>query len=186
MKALKILALGSLLFATTISAKECINLSKLDVKWTSYKTLEKVGVSGGFSKVDLITEKNEDSLKEALLNTMVKISLKDIDAKAAIKTNNILNYFVKHLDNTNIQAKVVSVYTNSLDMEIFLNNERKIIPMKYKKENGKIVATGVIDALDFSLAPALKVLNTQVAGHLNKGWYDIPLSFTLNYSNRCK
>lgn len=186
MKVLKVLTLSSVLLISSLSAKECINLGEIDVNWTSYKTLKKVGVSGSFSKIDLITEKNKDTLKEALLNTLVKINLKDIDAKAQVKTNNILKYFVSYLDDTNIQAKIVSVYEDSLELEIFLNNKREIIPMDYKKVGNKIIANGVIDALDFNLALALKVLNKNVAGHLNKGWFDIPISFDLDYNNKCK
>ena len=50
--------LASLTLASTLSAKECINLDKIDVKWTSFKTLAKVGVSGTFNKVELISSKN--------------------------------------------------------------------------------------------------------------------------------
>jgi hypothetical protein len=186
MKILKVLTLSSALLISSLSAKECVNINDIEVNWTSYKTMSKVGVSGTFSKVDLLTEENKDTLKEALLNSFVKINLKDIDAKAEIKTNNILKYFVSYLDDSIIQAKIVSVYKDSLEVEIFLNNKRNIIPMNYKKDANKIIAKGVIDALDFDLSPALKVLNNNVAGHLNKGWFDIPISFDLSYNNKCK
>lgn len=188
MKTISKISLAALLtvaLGSNLSAKECIHLDNAQVNWTSYKTLEKIGVSGTFSKVELQASKNTMDMKNALLNTAVKIDIKNIDAKAEEKTNNILKYFVSNLDNTTINATIKEVYENTLNVEIVLNNITKIIPMSYKIENGKVVSNGVIDGLDFNLAPALKVLNTQVAGHLNKGWYDIPVNFSLNYKNNC-
>lgn len=188
MKTISKISLGTLLslaLSTSLSANECINLDNAQVNWTSYKTLAKVGVSGTFNEVKLQTNKNAIDIKNALLGSSVKIDIKNIDAKAQIKTDNILKFFVAHLDNTDINAKIKNVYKDTLDVEITLNNMTKTIPMNYRIENNKIVSNGVIDGLDFALVPALKVLNTQVAGHLNKGWYDIPLSFSLDYKNKC-
>ena len=172
------------LFASSLSA-QCININKADVNWTSFKTLSKVGVSGTFKEVKLETKKNASSTKEALLNSSVKISMKNIDAKADEKTNNILKYFVANLENEKIKAKVINVYDETLDLTITLNGKTKTIPMKYVIRENNIVSSGVIDALDFDLAPALKILNTEVAGHLNKGWYDVPVGFELSYNTTC-
>lgn len=188
MKTISKISLATLLtvaLSTSLSATECIHFDKAQVNWTSYKTLAKVGVSGTFNKVELETNKKAMDMKNALLNTAVKIDIKNIDAKADEKTNNILKYFVSNLDNTAINAKIKEVYEDTLNVEIILNNITKVIPMNYKVENGKVVSNGVIDGLDFDLAPALKILNTQVAGHLNKGWYDIPVNFSLEYKNSC-
>lgn len=189
MKAIKkistIALLCTALGASTLSAKECVNLNDVKVNWTSYKTLAKVGVSGTFSDVKFESSKNSASIKDALKNSSVNIDIKNIDAKAAIKTNNILKYFVSNLKTTNIEAKIVDVYSSSLTAKITLNGKSQTIPMNYKVKGDEIFAKGVLDALDFDLAPALKVLNTEVAGHQNKGWYDIPVNFTINYSKKC-
>ena len=86
------------LFASSLNA-QCININKADVNWTSFKTLSKIGVSGTFKDVKLETKTNASTKKEALLNSSVKINMKKIDAKADIKTNNILKYFVANLEN---------------------------------------------------------------------------------------
>ena len=176
--------LSASLFASSLSA-QCININKVDVNWTSFKTLSKIGVSGTFKDVKLETKTNASTTKEALLNSSVKINMKEIDAKADIKTNNILKYFVANLENEEIEAKIINVYDKTLDLVITLNGTTKTIPMKYIVRENNIVSSGVIDALDFNLAPALKILNTKVAGHLNKGWYDIPVGFELAYNSTC-
>lgn len=180
------LVASALIFSSTLSAKECVNLDKVNVKWTSFKTLEKIGVSGTFKKVQLSSKENSSSLKEALESAKVKINISDIDANAAIKTNNILKYFVTNLETKNIDAKIKNVYDKSLEIELYLNGKKQIIPMSFTNKNNTIMAKGVIDALDFNLSPALKILNTEVAGHLNKGWYDIPIYFNLAYLKECK
>ncbi len=177
--------LATTLWTTTLSAKECVNIKDVDVMWTSYKTLAKVGVSGTFEDVTLHTAKNTPSVKDALKGSSVQLDMNKIDAKEDVKTNNILKYFVANLSDTKIDAKIVKVYADSLDINISLNGKEQVIPMSYKIEGEKVVAKGVIDALDFKLSPALEVLNTNVVGHLNKGWYDIPVSFNLNLLKKC-
>ncbi len=176
----------ALLLAPTLYAS-CFNTNDVNVKWTSFKTLSKIGVSGHFNDIKLnVTNKNAPSIKKLLENTSISIDLLNIDAKSKIKTSNIIKYFVSNLKNNNLQAKIVKVYDKTLDIKITLNETSKIIPMKYKlSTKNQIKAKGVIDALDFNLNKALNILNKNVAGHLNKGWLDIPIKFDLQINSKC-
>lgn len=185
-KCKKYLLILFILLASTLNANECININKIQTKWTAFKTLEKIPVSGTFNKIELITQKNKSTIKDALLDAYAKIDFKNIDAKSKDKTNNILKYFVSNLENTTIEAKIIRVYIKTLDIELTLNKNRKVIPMKYKVAQNKVIVKGVIDIQDFNLLPAFKVLNKQVAGHQNKGWSDIPIKFELFYTKSCK
>lgn len=179
--------LGSLLFLSNLNAKECINSKNIDVKWTSYKTLAKVGVSGHFNKVYLkIKNKNSSTIKSFLMNATVDINLNNIDANSEIKTSNIKKYFVNNLKSNNITAQIVNVYKNSIDVLINLNGQKEIIPMRYIYKNNKIIAHGIIDGRDFNLINALAILNKNVIGHLNKGWLDIDIQFEIKTINKCK
>ena len=176
----------AVLLAPTLYAS-CFNTNDVNVKWTSFKTLSKIGVSGHFNDIKLnVINKNATSVKKLLENTSVNINLLSIDAKSKIKTSNILKYFVSNLKSKNLQAKIVKVYDKTLDVKITLNETSKIIPMKYKlSTNNELKAKGVIDALDFNLNKALNILNKNVAGHLNKGWLDIPIKFNLQITSKC-
>ncbi len=171
--------------STTVNANECINFSELKTKWTSFKTLEKIAVSGTFNDVEFITTKNKSTTRDALLNTQAKLDFKNIDAKAKEKTNNILKYFVSNLEDTSITAKIIRVNVKTLDIKFTLNKISKIIPMKYKVSENKVIVKGVIDTQDFNLAPALKILNKEVKAHQNKSWFDIPIKFELFYTKIC-
>ncbi|AXH14904.1 YceI family protein [Malaciobacter mytili] len=169
----------------TLNAKECISINELKIKWTSYKTLEKVSVNGSFDKIELITTKNKSTLQEALLNTKAKINLKNINAYSNQKTDNILKYFVKNLKSSKVEAKILKVNKKTMDIEFTLNEKSKVIPMKYKIAENKVIIKGVIDAQDFDLVPALEILNKEVSGHQNKGWFDIPIKLDLFYTKTC-
>jgi len=185
LKTMTVSALVCVALTKTLSAKECVNTQSLDVKWTSYKTLEKIGVSGNFNDVQYSNKKNASNIKSLLVNTKVILSLDNLDAGADVKNSAINKFFVNNLSSKTITANIISLSNDTLAVNIMLNDIEKVIPMRYKIANGKVQATGVIDALDFGLGSALKVLNTSVAGHLNKGWYDIPISFDLTYNTKC-
>ncbi|WP_324171400.1 hypothetical protein [Sulfurimonas sp.] len=189
MKSIKTLTISTLLIASlssSIYAKECFNADNIDVKWTSFKTLAKVGVSGTFNDVKLTTPRNANSLKTLLKDAQIAISFKNIDAKSAVKNENILKYFVANLETQNITGKITGVNQKELFVEFQLNKTTKIIPMKYLVKDNQVIASGVIDGMDFGMKKALFVLNKNVAGHLNKGWFDIPISFSMNLSKQCK
>jgi hypothetical protein len=183
---LGLVSFASIVLSTTLQAKQCFNQTGIDVQWTSYKTLAKIGVSGHFNDVKLmIKNKNASNIKSFLNNARVSIKLSSIDANNENKTKSIKKYFVSNLSSKMIDAKIVSVEDKDLRVKIDLNGVSKIIPMKYTMAKGIIVADGVIDGEDFKLQNALKVLNTNVIPHANKGWYDIPIKFNMNISKNC-
>ena len=188
MKTIKVIKVSmlSILLGGSLMAKECHNLSNIDIQWTSFKTLEKIGVSGDFFKYNLQTQKNLPSIIKALEASSVKLDLKDLDAKADIKTNNIQSYFVKHLFSTKVDAKIKKAYNTSLILEITMNGVKRDIPFNYKLVGNKLNAKGYFDAGDFVMDKVMHILATGVAGHMNKGWDDIPVSFELDYSKKCK
>jgi len=178
--------LSALLLTSSLNANECINIENVKIGWTSYKTMAKIGVSGTFNDVQLTKSKETSTINSALVGTKVSINMKDIDAKAAIKTSNILKFFAPELSTQGINATITKVGEKSLAIEVLLNGRKQIIPMKYTLDGGVMQASGVIDARDFGIEDALRNLNKNVAGHRNKGWLDIAINFELIYTNKCK
>ena len=186
MKKLLLSSLTLSLLTSSLLAKECIDIKNLNIGWTSYKTMAKIGVSGTFKDVKLIPSKNHSDIKSALIGTSVKLNIQNIDAKAAIKTSNILKFFAPKLASQNIDATIVSMDEKRVNIKIKLNDKTQIIPMSYTLDGGVMQAKGVIDARDFAMVDALKNLNSNVAGHKNKGWLDIALRFELVYEDHCQ
>lgn len=185
-KTLLLTPLATFLFSSTLNAAECVNIKNVNVGWTSYKTLAKIGVSGTFDDIKLTKSKDTANLKSALEGTSVLLNISNIDAKAAIKTKNILTYFAPKLTNGAINAKIVKVGEKGLTLAITLNGKKQLIPMKYTVNGGVVSANGVIDSRDFGIENALKNLNKNVPAHKNKGWLDIAINFKLTYTNKCK
>jgi len=176
---------ASALLLSTLSANNCVDIQSTTVSWTSYKTMAKIGVSGTFKDLMLIPSNKHSDIKSALVGTAVQIDMADIDAKANIKTSNILKYFVPQLSSQRAHAKIVKVNEKTLDVAVTLNGVKQIIPMTYSLDGGVCQAKGTIDARDFLMEGALKNLNTHVAGHKNKGWLDIDIAFELIYVDNC-
>lgn len=187
MKKLLIAALTLFTLSSSLLAKECYNSNSLDVRWMSFKTLAKIGVAGNFSKTHFtLANKNASSLQKMLKGATVTLSLADLDAHNPLKNSNIATFFVKNLASKKIEATIASVDAKQLGVSITLNKKTLTIPMSYKVLDSKVVAVGVIDAVDFDLVPALRTLNTNVAGHKNKGWNDISIAFEMPFTSVCK
>ena len=178
--------LGVVLLSSTLNAGECVDIKSVNVGWTSYKTLAKIGVSGTFSDVKIKKSQNRSNIQSALEGTSVSLNIANIDAKADIKTSNILKFFAPELANKAINATIVKVAEKQLALQIILNGVKQIIPMSYTLDGGVMSASGVIDAREFGMEGALTNLNRHVAGHKNKGWLDIAINFELIYTNKCK
>jgi len=185
-KTLLLVPIGAFLLSTSLSAAECVNIKSVNIGWTSYKTKAKIGVSGTFNDVKLTKSKDTTNIKTALVGTSVVLNLTNIDAKAEIKTSNILKYFAPELSTQGITATIMKVGEKRLALKILLNGRKQIIPMNYTLDGGVMLADGVIDARDFGIESALGNLNRHVAGHKNKGWLDIAIRFELIYNNKCK
>jgi hypothetical protein len=178
--------LTAALMLTSLHASECVDLQTVNVGWTSYKTMAKIGVSGTFNDVKLLKSKDTSTINSALVGTSVDINMQNINAKAAIKTSNILKFFTSQLSTTGVRATIIKVGEKSLALKLLLNGRKQIIPMKYSVENGLIEASGFIDVRDFGMGKALRNLNKNVAAHRNKGWSDIAINFKIIYTNKCK
>jgi len=177
----------ALLMANTLQAKECFDAQKMDVTWTSYKTMAKIGVGGDFSKVNLkVINKKAPTIESMLKGASVTLELRDIDAHLSLKNSNIAEFFTSKLDSKNIIAQIIAVDAKKMTLHITLNGITKTVPMFYTLKDSHIVAKGVIDAVDFELVPALRNLNKNVAGHKNKGWNDISIGFDMPYTNSCR
>ena len=181
-------ALTLLILGVSLQAAECYNAKTIDVTWTSYKTMAKIGVGGNFSDTALEgLTKNAPTAQAMLKDAKVTLSLKKLDAHNPTKNSNIAEFFVSNLSSEAIRASIVSIDKKKLIIAITLNKKTLNIPMNYIQNASHIKAEGFIDALDFDLVPALRTLNKNVSGHKNKGWNDISIAFDIPFTTgTCK
>lgn len=155
----------------------------LGVKWTGFKTEKKVGVSGTFNKVDFEI-KNSESLSDFLKSAKVKIDANSLESKDEGRNLNITSTLFSLASAKTIQGHISKVEEDAktLVLEINMNGVTKAVPMAYKIEEGKIIASGAIDILDFDLKNSYLAFVQKCAElHENKSYSDVNIEFTIPF-----
>ncbi|RBQ29576.1 YceI family protein [Aliarcobacter vitoriensis] len=175
---LSVLAFG---LVSSINAYE-LN-GDLGVKWTGFKLASKVAVSGTFNKIDLDIKKS-DNLTEFLKSAKVKIDAKSLESKDEARNLNITSTLFSLTSANFIEGNISSVdeVNKTLVLDVVMNGIKKATSMKYEINDGKIVANGVIDILDFNMASSYKAF-TEICGalHENVSYSDVNLEFTIPF-----
>lgn len=178
-----------LLLSSTLALSLAIGLNayeingQLGVKWTGFKTEKKAPVSGTFKDIALDITKSDD-LTMFLKSAKVKIETISFDSKNPFRDNNITSTLFSLATSKYITGSISSVNIDKkiLMLDITMNEVKKTIPMKYTMSEGKIVAMGTIEILDFGMKNSFIEFAKKCAGfHQNKSFSDVNIEFTLPY-----
>lgn len=174
--------LVSCLLSTGVYAYEASNIN---VNWIGFKTQNKVGVAGTFNKSVLTINQNADFSK-FLTSAKVNIDISSLDSKMKFRDKNITSTLFKIAGITEIKANVVKVAGDDtkgvIDVEIDMNNVKKVIPMKYAVEAGVLKASGVVDVINHSMSESFNAFATKCKPfHAGKTWSEVSVSFDLPF-----
>ncbi|AXK48540.1 hypothetical protein CRU87_08095 [Aliarcobacter trophiarum LMG 25534] len=175
---LSVLAFG---LASSLNAYE-LN-GDLGVKWTGFKLASKVGVSGTFNTINLDIKKSE-SLTEFLKSAKVKIDTKSFESNDAGRNNSIVSTLFSLASSKTIEGTILSVdeTKKSLVLNLVMNETTKPITMSYEINDGKVVAKGVIDILDFNMKSSYEAFSKVCSAlHENVSYSDVNIEFTLPF-----
>ena len=173
-----ILALG---LTTSLSAYQ-LN-GDLGVKWTGFKTEKKSPVSGTFKDIKLDISKSDD-LSMFLKSAKVQITTASFDSKNPFRDNNITSTLFSLATSKYINGAISSVDTtkNELILDVTMNEVTKQVPMKYEISNGKIIASGSIDILNYDMKKPFMAFAQKCASfHQNKSFSDVNIEFMIPY-----
>jgi len=154
-----------------------IDASKAIVKWTAFKTPEKVAVSGSFNDVKFKFGKpNKNQTVESQLDgaTAVidinKIELNDEGKNETVKTH----FFGSFAKKDAIKVTFKEVYEGkdkgTILANVRMNGKTAKVPMQYEVTQDKITAKGIIDMSEFALESA--------RANLQKACYELHEGFT--------
>jgi len=179
---LKSLLVGSLLTSSAFAYEA----SSVKVNVMGYKTKAKSGVAVTFDKVKLSIKKNADFSK-FINSAAVSIDINSLNSKMKFRDNNIKSTLFKIANISEINAKVLKVTGDdkkgTLDVEVSMNNVKKVIPMKYTVSSGTLKADGVLDVLDFAMSKSFAAFAAKCKGfHGGKSFSDVGLSFSLPFT----
>lgn len=182
MKKNLLLALG---LSTSIFAATCnYTVDSSSLEWTAFKTPAKVGVKGSFNNVNLdfkISDSQESLLKSSTLNIVTA----NVNSNNPGRDAKLVNSFFMVQGVKTIDAKILNVSNNSADVEISMNNIKKVITMNLITNNNTMKLQGEINLADFKMLPSLDAI-TKACYELHQGktWQDVALEF--NITTRCK
>ncbi|WP_072681222.1 YceI family protein [Arcobacter sp. LA11] len=156
---------------------------ELGVKWTGYKTEKKAPVSGTFNDIKLDI-KSSDDLSTFLKSSMVTIKSSSLESKNPGRNLNITSTLFSLATAKIIEGSIseVNEMKKSLTLNVTMNKVIKSVPMAYEMTDGKIIAKGVIDILDFDMKSSFMAFAKKCGAlHQNKSFSDVAIEFIVPY-----
>lgn len=176
--------MGMVAFGVLASAAT-IDTSKAMVKWTAFKTMEKVAVSGTFDDVKFkFGDVNKNgTLESQLSNATATIDLMKVNLNDDLKNQNVKQFFFSAFNKKDpIRVTFKDVFEGknkgTILANVRMNGKTQKVPMQYEVAGGKIVAKGMIDLLQFGLDEARMSLQKGVYDlHEGMTWSQVEIGF---------
>lgn len=185
--------------ASQAHAEACrysIDPASVTVGYTAYKTTEKVGAEGSFSKVAVkFPRKDSDTLEKLLKGVEGKVDPTKLQTGNPGRDLNIVEGFFKVMPKPIVlTARIVDYRGDKLTLSVGMGGTRKIVPMTatYSPETGAFHAKGTLSVLDFGLKAALESLNARCldvhkgADGVSKTWPDVDVKLSAQVTRACR
>lgn len=130
------------------------------VKWTAFKTTEKVPVNGSFTKVTIENLPKGENEIDALNGLKFSIPVSGIFSNDTIRDGKLKKFFFGTLENTKLISGTISVLTDSTGTaEITMNGISKPLPISFNINDKKVAINTTMNLEDWNAQPAIDALN---------------------------
>jgi hypothetical protein len=170
------------------TAAFAISNASNDIKFTAYKTSDKVGVAGWFKKVNVITGGEGTSVKEAINNTAFSIPVSSLYTKDTSRDYKIKKFFFGVMENTAaLSGKLMITDDTTGVAEIKMNGITKSVPFTYTIVENTFSMNSIIDVSTWKATAALASLNKvcellHTGGDgVSKTWSEVALNITSTF-----
>jgi len=163
------------------------------LKWTAYKTTEKIGVSGQFSEYTVLNTKEAASPAEAVSGANVLIPIKTVATGDAGRDSRIVQYFFgtfTETDTIKVSVKEISAEGKGV-FAIKMNGIEKDVPFTGEISGSLVKAEAILDLAQYDGQKAVDALNKACDG-LHKGadgitklWPDVKIEITARLKETC-
>lgn len=137
-----------------------IDTKTVNVKWTAYKTTDKVPVSGKFNEVIIENIKKGTSVKDAVNGTTFKIPVSSIFTNNPDRDGKLKDFFFKTMIKTIYISGSVELNDDYKgNLAITMNGITKKLPITYSITNQLVKIEGVMDLKSWNAQTALESLN---------------------------
>tara|TARA_B110000091_G_scaffold132888_1_gene142372 strand:- start:1226 stop:1870 length:645 start_codon:yes stop_codon:yes gene_type:complete len=159
-----------------------------DIKFTAYKTTDKIGVPGWFKKVDVLAGGEGTSIKEAINNTAFSIPVSSLMTKNISRDYKIKKYFFSVMENTKLLSGKLMITDDTTGIvEIKMNGIIKSVPFTYTIVDKTFSMNSTMDVTNWKATKALASLNKICellhtgADGVSKTWSEVSLNITSTF-----
>ncbi len=158
------------------------------VKWTGFKTSEKLAVSGTFEAVQVTDVKDGNTPEEVLEGAKVRVAISSINSGLEERDGKLKMILFGSMENTTDVFGVISFKNGKTYIKFTLNNVSKEYEVQSKFSNNLFVINTTVDLADFKANAAVDALNT-ACGDLHKGadgvsktWTEVEIEGTIEFT----
>ncbi|MCX7550129.1 YceI family protein [Xanthomarina sp. F2636L] len=162
------------------------------VKWTAYKTTDKLGVGGEFKTLNF-EEKSGSTVQEVLNNLSFSIPVSSLFTNDATNTRDDkikMSFFGAMLD-TDFLKGTISYVNNAYVASLTMNGVTHDLPLKVDvTEEELIVMNATMNLKDWNALEALETLNKACfdlhkgADGISKTWEDVNIEISTSLKNK--
>ena len=164
----------------------------LNVKWTAFKTTEKVGVSGSFDTISVNGIQRSNSANEVFANVDFSIPVSSINSSNPDRDKKILEHFFGTMVETStLNGKVIGMTDSDCSVLINMNGVADTCVFNLSKNDTAVSLVGVIELANWNALQSANALNT-VCFDLHKGadgvsklWPDVKLEISAGITKKC-
>ncbi|NPA33461.1 MAG: YceI family protein [Chlorobi bacterium] len=163
------------------------------VKWTAFKTTEKIGVGGTFDSVLFSFPTTEaESIAQLIQDIEATIYTVSINSGDTGRDARIRQFFFGIMNAPDvISGKILEVSNDTVFIDIEMNGISKKVPFSLQYENDTLVLTSTINLADWEAQESVKSLN-QACYDLHKGadgisklWEEVDISIIAVIRKNC-
>lgn len=192
MKLFHYLLTGALLMNTSLVARASCQFTydenKTKISWVAFKTPKKLGVNASFDRISIKTKKSRaKSINELIKGSSFTIDSTSVNSANPERDTKLINYFFTTAKKPlEISGKVLSLKDNVLELELQLNQTKKVLKMISSLEGRLFKASATIDVLDYALGDNLRAINEACKDlHENKTWPDVEIKIETEFEQKC-
>jgi len=170
--------------------------AKTQVRWTAFKTSEKIAVGGQFNQVNVTIDDKSTKITDVLKTVKFNIPTSSTNTANEDRDSKIVESFFGVMNGTDLIIGQVKDATGdntkgTCTFYLTLNNIEKETTLDYLVDGETIKLTGEIDIVDWNAEASLEALN-KVCGELHKGddgisktWSVVELAIETNLKKTC-
>ena len=138
------------------------------VKWTAFKTTDKVAVGGSFTQIEVKDVNTGNTPEEVLEGVAFSIPVSSLFTNNEDRDYKLKTIFFGTLKNTELLSGILNFRDNQLFMTLSMNDVTKQIPLEYTFENNLFSMKTTLNLNDFGGELAVAAIN-KACYELHKG-----------------